>query len=309
MDDNLDMAQTETGSNTDRRNGPLKNGPLKNAMSIDVEDYFQVWALSEKIAPEDWDGFDLRVDAATRAAMDLMERHQVTATFFTLGWVAQKCPALIREIIARGHELASHGMAHKKIFDQSREEFVKDAGDSKKRLEDIAGVKIRGFRAAGFSLDARSPWAHEVLHEAGYDYSSSIHPIAHDHYDNPNASRLPFHPIVGSDFLEIPVATVSAFGRRLSCAGGGWFRVLPYGWTKHLLTRLNEKELQPGVFYFHPWEIDPDQPKVEGLSAKSKFRHYTNLDKMSAKLERLFQDFKWSRLDALYLPQQMKDAA
>ncbi len=286
-----------------------KLSPIVNGMSIDVEDYFQVWALSEKISPQEWDGFSLRVEGATRKAMDLLERHGAHGTFFTLAWVAKKCPKLVREIVERGHELGSHGMAHKKVFDENAAEFLTDAETSKRILEDIAGVAVNGFRAAGFSFDRRTPWAYEKLCEAGYLYSSSLHPIAHDHYANAEAPTSPFKPDQDLPIIELPVATVERFGRRFTCAGGGWFRLLPYRWSQSLWRSLNNHRHLPGIFYFHPWEIDPEQPKVTGLSARSRFRHYTNLDHMEKKLEKLLADFHWARLDAIYLDDVLENVA
>jgi polysaccharide deacetylase family protein (PEP-CTERM system associated) len=268
-----------------------------NALSIDVEDYFQVWALSEKISRDDWDAFSLRVETSTRRALDLFGKHNATATFFTLAWVAQKCPQLMKDIVSAGHEIGSHGMEHVKVFDQTAGEFRQDAGDAKKILEDITGTEVKGYRAAGFSIDERTPWAFQVLAELGYHYSSSVHPIDHDHYGMPDAPRFAYHPLEGHSFTELPVSTVDAYGKRLSCAGGGWFRALPYRWSKHLIDRLLQEQAGPAVFYFHPWEIDPGQPRVEGLSAKSRFRHYLNLDKMEHKLGRLLSDYRWARLD------------
>ena len=281
---------------SDNINGQSFNGQI-NGMSIDVEDYFQVWALSEKISRDDWDGFSLRVEASTRRALDLFARNGATATFFTLAWVAQRCPQLIRDIVEAGHEIGSHGMEHVKVFDQTTDEFREDASLAKKILEDISGTAVNGYRAAGFSIDERTPWAFEVLAELGYQYSSSLHPIEHDHYGMPDAPRFAHHPIEGSEFTEIPVSTVDAFGKRMSCAGGGWFRAMPYVWSRHLISRMLQEQQGPAVFYFHPWEIDPGQPRVEGLTAKSRLRHYLNLGKMEGKLDRLLTDYNWSRLD------------
>lgn len=272
----------------------------RHGMSVDIEDYFQVWALSEVIQRHEWDSFALRVEDSTRKTMALFARHQVKATFFTLGWVAEKCPALIREIIAQGHELASHGYDHTKVFDQTREQFFEDIRKTKMILEDISGVAVNGFRAAGFSIDGRTPWAFEALYEAGYIYSSSLHPIAHDHYHMPDASPDPYYPLGHDGFYELPVATVSAYGRRLSCAGGGWFRLLPYAWSAHLLAKMIQQEKRAAVFYFHPWEIDPEQPRIEGLGLKSQLRHYTNLHKMESKLDRLLAAHDWGRIDDVF---------
>ncbi len=266
------------------------------AMSVDVEDYFQVWALSRVIRRDDWDAYALRVGDATRRVLDLFDRRDVKATFFVLGWVAERAPSLVREIVARGHELASHGYDHTKVFDQSPEEFRADVEKTKRILEDSGGALVRGYRAAGFSIDRRTPWAYEILGETGHSYSSSSHPIAHDHYGDPKAPRSPH---LRGGVIEAPVATADFFGRRFSCAGGGWFRAGPYAFSRMLLERASRTLEGPAIFYFHPWEIDAGQPRMNGLSAKSRMRHYLNLDRMEGKLDRLLSDFKWSRIDAV----------
>ncbi|MCI5043316.1 MAG: DUF3473 domain-containing protein [Aquisalinus sp.] len=281
-----------------------------NAISVDVEDYFQVWALSEVIKREDWDDIPLRVESATRTVLDLFDRTQSKGTFFTLGWVAERAPALMREIVARGHEVASHGYDHTKVFDQSSDEFRADIRKTKQILEDITGQSVRGFRAAGFSLDDRTPWAHEILCEEGYKYSSSVHPIAHDHYHAPDAPRFAWSPLKDNvAFLEIPVSTTMVAGRRVSCAGGGWFRAMPYNLSHALLSRMITKDDQPAVFYFHPWEVDPEQPKVSGLSRKSRLRHYLNLERMEGKLERLLGSMRWGRIDEIFPVKELQEAA
>lgn len=271
-----------------------QEGAKRFAMSVDVEDYFQVWALSPVIRRENWDCYSLRVSDATRRVLDLFDRRNAKATFFTLGWVAERAPDLVREIVARGHELASHGYDHTKVFDQTADEFRADVIKTKRILEDAGGVAVTGFRAAGFSIDARTPWAHEILGETGHLYSSSSHPIAHDHYGDPEGSR---SPSVRGGIIEAPVATAEIFGRRVSCAGGGWFRAAPYAAARGFLRRASRSIDGPAIFYFHPWEIDAGQPRVEGLSAKSSLRHYLNLDRMERKLERLLGDFEWRRID------------
>ncbi len=271
------------------------------AMSVDVEDYFQVWAFSSVIARSSWDGFSSRVGDATRRTLDLFDRTGTRATFFALGWVAEREPGLMREIAARGHELASHGYDHAKVFDQTPDEFRADIAKAKAILEDAAGERVIGYRAPGFSIDARTPWAHEILRETGHLYSSSSHPIAHDHYGDPHAPRAP-HDVAG--VIEAPVATARAFGRRVSAAGGGWFRAMPYAATRRLIARAAAQVDGPVIFYFHPWELDPDQPKIGHAPAKSKLRHYLNLGAMEGKLERLLGDRallgggRWDRIDA-----------
>jgi len=271
-----------------------QEGAKRFAMSVDVEDYFQVWALSSVIRRNEWDGFSLRVGDATRRVLDLFDQRQAKATFFMLGWVAERAPALTRDILGRGHELASHGYDHTKVFDQTADEFRADLLKTKCILEDAGGVAVRGFRAAGFSIDARTPWAHEIIAETGHLYSSSSHPIAHDHYGDPAGPRAPHQH---SGIIEAPVATAEIFGKRVSAAGGGWFRASPYRLSRRMIDRAAQTGAAPAIFYFHPWEIDKDQPRIAGLPAKSRVRHYLNLDKMEGKLRRLLGDFKWERID------------
>ncbi len=270
-------------------------------MSVDVEDYFQVSAMEPRISRAMWDDFPCRVEDNVARILDLFDRHRVRATFFTLGWVAERYPAMLRRIVAAGHELASHGMAHFRISAQSRDEFRADVRQAKALLEEVAGVAVRGYRAASFSLGRDTLWAHDILAEEGYAYSSSVYPIRHDHYGIPDAPRGAYRPLVDSGFLEIPIATLELFGQRLPCGGGGYFRLLPYRWSRWALARVNRRDRRPAVFYFHPWEIDPAQPRIDGLSARTRFRHYTNLARMEDRLDRLLAAFSWDRLDAIYL--------
>jgi polysaccharide deacetylase family protein (PEP-CTERM system associated) len=267
------------------------------ALSVDVEEYFQVWAFSSVVARSSWDGFAPRVVGATRRALDLLDRRGAQATFFTLGWIAERYRDLVREIVARGHELASHGYDHAKVFEQSAAEFRQDCARAKAILEDIAGVAVRGYRAPGFSIDKRTPWAHEILRSAGYRYSSSAHPITHDHYGDPAGERSPYRPLAGDAFIEAPVATAEVLGRRVTCAGGGWFRASPYALTDRLLKRAERTLEGPVIFYFHPWEIDPEQPRLHRAPMKSRLRHYLNLDRMEGKLDRLLASRSWGRID------------
>lgn len=267
-----------------------------HAMSVDVEDWFQVWALSSAIQRDEWDGLELRVVASTSRLLDLFAERGAKATFFTLGWVAERIPALMQRMSDEGHEVASHGWDHTKVFDQTPDEFREDIRRTKTVLEDLSGQRVTGFRAAGFSIDQRTPFAYEILGEEGYLYSSSTHPIAHDHYGDPNAPLTP-HQVDG--LPEIPVAVQEYFGRRQSCAGGGWFRAIPYPLSRAMWRRLEASGRQ-GVFYFHPWEVDPDQPSVSGLSLKSRLRHRLNLNRMEHKVDRLLQDFRWGRIDQVF---------
>jgi polysaccharide deacetylase family protein (PEP-CTERM system associated) len=265
-------------------------------MSVDVEDYYHAWAITSQIGKAGWADWPSRVADSTLRLLDLFERRGIRATFFTLGWVAEREPALVREIVARGHELASHGYHHDKVFELTPKTFLEDVRKTRLLLEDQAGVAVRGYRAPSFSIDRRSWWAYDVLAEAGYAYSSSLHPIRHDHYGMPDAPLVPFRPGEGA-MVEIPVAVIDWHGRRISCAGGGHFRILPYRWSRWCFGRLHEEDDRTGVFYLHPWEIDPGQPRIPGLPPRSRFRHYTGQGRMETKLARLLGELSWDRLD------------
>lgn len=268
-----------------------------NAMSVDIEDWFQVGAFEKVIDRADWDSLDCRVEANSDAVLALFADAGIKATFFTLGWVAERYPALIRRIVAAGHELASHGYDHGRVFLMTPEQFRADLAKSRKLLEDAGGVTVNGYRAPSFSIDRRTPWAHEILAEQGYTYSSSVAPIVHDHYGWAGSPRFAWKPVAGSDMIELPVTTVRLAGRNMAAGGGGFFRILPYGFSRWAIRRVNEADGRPAITYFHPWEIDPDQPRQSHAPLKSRIRHYTNLDVMAAKLRRLAQDFRWDRMD------------
>ena len=268
-----------------------------NGLSVDVEDWFQVGAFETTIAKSDWNACELRVERNVDAILALFERAGVKATFFTLGWVAERVPNTIRAIVEAGHELASHGYDHQRVFTFDRAEFAEDLRKSRGILEDAGGVAVTGYRAPSFSIDARNPWAHEELAAQGYTYSSSVAPIAHDHYGWADASRFAFRPVDGVDLLELPVTTAMLGQRRLAAGGGGFFRTLPYAFSKWAISQVNREEQRPAVFYFHPWEVDPGQPRVAGAPLRSRLRHYTNLSRMEDKLERLLSDFAWGRVD------------
>ncbi len=275
---------------------------LTNAMTVDVEDYFQVSAFANKISRDDWDSYPCRVEQNVETILALFDAHDVRATFFTLGWVGERYPQLVRKIVAGGHELASHGQDHVRVTEQNPEEFRNDVRGAKRCLEDIAGVPVCGYRAASFSIGAQNLWAFDVLAEEGYSYSSSIYPIRHDLYGMPNAPRHAFQTGEGGDFLEVPISTARLFGRNFPCGGGGYFRLMPYPLTRWATRRLNQKENAPSIFYFHPWELDPEQPRIPGVSLKTRTRHYLNLNKMKSRLSRLLSDFNWDRMDAVFLP-------
>jgi polysaccharide deacetylase family protein (PEP-CTERM system associated) len=273
---------------------------MQNAMTVDVEDYFQVSAFERYIAREDWDAQPCRVEANVDRILGLFERHSVNATFFTLGWVAERYPALVRKMVDQGHEVASHGWSHVRVTQQTPEQFREDVVRTKALLEDLTGRPVLGYRAASYSIGADNPWAWNVLGETGHSYSSSIVPIRHDLYGMPGAPRFAFQP-AGGDLVEFPVTTVRIAGRNLPCGGGGWFRLVPYPGMRWALRRVNTQDRQPAIFYFHPWEIDPAQPRQTGLDHKTRFRHYLNLDRTQARLDRLLVDFAWGRMDQVLL--------
>ena len=270
---------------------------MANAMTIDVEDYFQVSALAPYIARSQWDTLDCRVESNVDRILAMLDEYGAHATFFTLGWVAERYPELIRRIVAGGHELASHGFAHQRATEQNPAAFFSDIQLAKIILEDLTGVEVSGYRAPSFSIGPDNPWAFECIERAGYRYSSSVYPIRHDHYGMPDAPR--FAHDVREALLEVPVTTMRLFGRNWPAGGGGYFRLLPYAASRWLLRRVNRVDKQPAIFYFHPWEIDPAQPRVPGIDAKTRFRHYLNLDRMERRLRKLLFDFEWGRVDAV----------
>lgn len=274
----------------------------RNAMTVDVEDWFQVQAFARCIPRSAWDTLDRRVEANTDRILATFARHGVRATFFTLGWVAERHPALIRRIVAGGHELASHGYGHELVHEIGQAAFRADIRRARAALEDAGGVPVRGYRAPTFSIGPHTPWAHQVLAEEGYAYSSSVFPVRHDLYGAPDAPRLPHRPRPDG-VLELPMTTVRAGGRNLPCAGGGWFRLVPYPLFRTGLRRVNRREGRRGIFYFHPWEVDPAQPRVAEAGRLSRFRHYTGLTSMMARLEALLRDFAWGRMDEVFAPE------
>ena len=268
-------------------------------MTVDVEDYFQVSAFERHIPRSHWEMLPSRVERNTQRVLDLFEQHDVQATFFVLGWIAKRHPSLVREMVDRGHEVASHGYAHVRATRQKREAFREDVRRTKGLLEDRTGQPVNGYRAASFSIGEGNLWAIDVLAETGHLYSSSIYPVTHDLYGMPSAPRFAFrHRRAG--LLELPLTTVSLLSWNMPCSGGGYFRLYPYRLSRWALSRVNRKEGQPAIFYFHPWEIDPDQPRQHGLSVRTRFRHYNNLHRMEARLTRLLKDFMWGRVDKVY---------
>jgi polysaccharide deacetylase family protein (PEP-CTERM system associated) len=265
---------------------------------VDVEDYFQVSALAPLIHRSSWDERECRVERNVERLLQLFAHRQAYATFFTLGWVAERYPRLIRSIVAAGHELASHGYGHLRASEQRPQDFRQDVQRAKQLLEDLGGRPVLGYRAPSFSIGHSNPWAFDALLESGYRYSSSIYPVRHDHYGMPDAPRFPYE--VRPGLTEIPVTTARVLGRNLPAGGGGYFRLAPYGLSRWALRRVNNIDRRPAIFYFHPWEIDPEQPRIPGTSLKTRFRHYVNLDKTESRLDRLLRDFRWGRVDEVF---------
>ena len=292
------------------------SSPIVNFLSIDVEDYFQVSAFESVSPPEAWENFEYRVDRNTEKILDILEDFDTKATFFILGWVAEHFPGLIKKISSQGHEIASHGFGHRRVTNQTRHEFRNDIRRSKCLLEDLSGSKVFGYRAPSYSIGLNTLWAFDELFEAGYLYDSSVFPVRHDLYGIHDWPRFPFRvirdekglwaPESGRDeknsreIFEVPIATLKLGGRNLPIAGGGYFRLFPYSFTRWGLQRINYKDKRPFVFYMHPWEIDPDQPRMTGAGFKSRFRHYINLQKTEGRLRSLLSDFSFSALCDLF---------
>jgi len=279
-----------------------------NALTVDVEEYFQVSAFASAIDRSKWDDLPSRVEESIDRLLALFAAQGARCTFFTLGWIAERHPAMIRRMVGAGHELASHGYNHRRVTDLSPAEFRADVKRTKAILEDAGGVPVRGFRAASFSFDARTGWAHEILAEEGYRYSSSVYPVQHDHYGVPDAPRFVYWPSGDRGIPEFPMTTVRLFDRNLPCSGGGYFRLLPYALFRWAIRRVNAQDAQPAIFYFHPWEIDAGQPRQANLSAKTRFRHYVNLGRTEAKLRCLLSEFAWDRMDRV-MARAIRDAA
>lgn len=273
--------------------------PIANALTIDVEDYFQVSAFAPHIARSEWNTRECRVERNIHCVLQMLADHNTKATFFTLGWIAERYPQLVRDIVAQGHELASHGYGHERASDQTEDAFFADIQLAKVILEDLSGADVRGYRAPSFSIGKGNLWAFDCLARAGYSYSSSVYPIKHDHYGMPDSPRFAYE--VRPGLTEIPITTLRVLKRNLPSSGGGYFRLLPYALSRWMLGRVNATDRESGVFYFHPWEIDTEQPRVAGISRKTRFRHYVNIDRMEGRLNRLLGDFKWGRMDHIFL--------
>lgn len=278
---------------------PVGEAPIINGLSVDVEDWFQVGAFENVIERTDWDSLKTRVEDNVYRILDLFAEADVQGTFFTLGWVARRHPAMMRRIADAGHEVASHGYDHARVFTFDRKTFADDIRMARAVIEDSSGQRVTGYRAPSFSIDQRTPWAFAELAEQGYTYSSSVAPVAHDHYGWPAAPRFAFRPLPWSDLIELPVTTAMLGGRRVAAGGGGFFRVLPYGFSRWAIRQVNRRDGRPAVFYFHPWEIDPAQPRVEHAPVRSRLRHYTGLARMAGKLGDLVHEFRWGRMDLI----------
>ena len=273
---------------------------VRNALTIDVEDYFQVSAFAPHIPRSEWNVRECRVERNVECILAMLDEHDTKATFFTLGWVAERYPAIVRRIVDNGHELASHGYGHERATDQTPESFFADINVAKLILEDLSGKAVIGYRAPSFSIGEKNLWAFECLEKAGYRYSSSIYPIHHDHYGMPNAPR---HAHAVGSLIEVPATTLRFMKRNWPASGGGYFRLMPYSLSRWMIERINRIDQMPAVFYFHPWEVDPGQPRIPGVGMKTRFRHYVNIHRMEGRLRRLLADFSWTRMDRLFLDQ------
>lgn len=283
----------------------LTRTTLTNALTIDVEDYFQVSAFAPHIDRADWDKRECRVEHNIDRILRLLADKNTHATFFTLGWVAERYPLMVRRIVAEGHELASHGYGHQRASDLTEAEFFYDVSHAKTLLEDIGGQVVQGYRAPSFSIGTGNLWALDTLQRAGYRYSSSIYPVKHDHYGMPDAPR--FAHQIRDGLMEVPPTTLRLFNRNLPSGGGGYFRLLPYALSRWMLQQVNQRDAESAIFYFHPWEIDSDQPRIPGIDLKTRFRHYVNIGRTEQRLARLLDDFRWGRMDDIFLKARAPD--
>lgn len=280
----------------------LTRAPITNALTIDVEDYFQVSAFAPHIDRADWDSRECRVEHNIDRILKLLDDKHTKATFFTLGWVAERYPQMVRRIVSEGHELASHGYGHQRASDLTETEFFHDVSHAKTLLEDIGGQAVQGYRAPSFSIGTDNLWALDTLQRAGYRYSSSIYPVKHDHYGMPDAPR--FAHQIRDGLMEVPPTTLRMFNRNLPSGGGGYFRLLPYALSRWMLQQVNQRDAESAIFYFHPWEIDAGQPRIPGIDLKTRFRHYVNIGRTEQRLARLLDDFRWGRMDDIFLKER-----
>lgn len=268
---------------------------MENYLTIDVEDYFQVSAFEKNINVDQWEGLESRVVSNTDCILETLDEFGVKATFFIVGWVAEKYPELVRSIRRRGHPIGCHSYLHQKVYTLTPAAFREDTYKAKSLLEDIAGQPVLGYRAPSYSITRKSLWALEILADLGFTYDSSIFPIVHDNYGIPHSPRFPY-PHQHVNLYEYPISTAMILGRTVPVSGGGYFRLFPYWFTRWALDSINTKEGQPFVFYLHPWEVDPDQPRIEHASLLSRFRHYNNLAKTQKRFKRLLKDFAFRPL-------------
>ncbi|MBK8185276.1 MAG: DUF3473 domain-containing protein [Candidatus Competibacteraceae bacterium] len=273
---------------------------MQNALTVDVEDYFHVAAFARQIDPSTWDRFPLRVERNTHRLLELFGERDIRATFFVLGWVAERCPHLVRAIVEQGHRVACHGYSHQLIYGQTQDVFRQETVRAKACLEDQAQQPILGYRAASYSITKRSLWALDILAELGFTYDSSIFPVHHDRYGIPDSPRWPYRlkTSSGDALVEFPPSTFAVGSHRLPVAGGGYFRIYPYWLTKFGLRQINQNEKQPFIFYLHPWEIDAEQPRIKA-GRLSTFRHYTNLSRCEARLRQLLKDFQFAPVETI----------
>jgi len=276
---------------------------MNKTMTVDVEDFYQVGAFENDIKIDDWDNHEFRVGNNTRRILEIFEKNDVKATFFVLGWVAERDPELVKLIVEKGHELACHGYNHQKIFNQTPEEFFEDIKRSKLLLEEISGVKVNGYRAPSFSIDKRNEWAFDLIKEAGFLYSSSTYSVKHDHYGTPDWPSEPYQ--LKNGLWEYPQSTVDIMGRKIPVGGGGYFRLFPLFLSDFLMNKFESQNRYPYIFYFHPWEIDPEQPKIKTASFKSRFRHYVNLKRMEGKIISISKKYIWYSISSSHnIPQE-----
>ena len=259
---------------------------ITNYLTVDVEDYYQVSAFEKVIDTNSWNKYESRVEQNTEAILDILSDRDITATFFVVGWIAKKYPDLIRKIVEKGHEIGCHSYWHKKIYDLTPAQFKEDTTRAKSILEDISGKLLKGYRAPSYSITRQSLWALDILADIGFEYDSSIFPTYHDNYGIPDAPRYAYK-IDGLNMMEFPISTIQLIGRNIPISGGGYFRLFPYAFTKTALKHLNKNEGKPFIFYIHPWEIDPSQPRIRNAGAFSKFRHYVNLETTLCKFHKL----------------------
>jgi len=270
-----------------------------NGLSVDVEDWFQVSAFDDVIDMDHWGALFERIVRNCDQILEMLADADVKATFFTLGWIAKRYPDLMLRVANEGHELASHGWDNSRVYRMDRDEFARDLEMSRKAIEDATGIEVTGYRAPSFSLDQRTPWAYMILAEQGFTYSSSVAPVIHDYYGWHEAPRFAFRPLPWSELLELPVSTAIFAGRRLLAGGGGFFRVVPYGFSRWAIRQVNRREGRPAIFSIHPWEIDPSQPRVLHASVKAKLRKHATLVITPDKLRQLVGEFSWGRMDVL----------